>query len=191
MAEFASKGIAGTALGLGISGTALSLLNNGGNGVLGNLFGNNNNNVVSQLQAENAMLKAENSCEVKAKEVYMQSLADNNNLRNELYAFIKPLTDEASSNRERVAVLESQVKCGQEKAELREQVLVGKINEVALVTKGKFDCLDQVIKGISDTLYSVAVPTIRNSSVYPGWGETCTHILPCPPTTSTQQSYSK
>lgn len=36
MAEFASKGVAGSGLGLGIAGTALGLLNNGGNGgVLG------------------------------------------------------------------------------------------------------------------------------------------------------------
>lgn len=43
MAEFASKGVAGTGLGLGIAGTALGLLNNnnGGN-ILGGLFGNNN-----------------------------------------------------------------------------------------------------------------------------------------------------
>lgn len=34
MAEFASKGGAGSGLGLGIAGTALGLLNNGGNGVL-------------------------------------------------------------------------------------------------------------------------------------------------------------
>ena len=41
MAEFASKGVAGSGLGLGIAGTALGLLNNGGNGgVLGGLFGN-------------------------------------------------------------------------------------------------------------------------------------------------------
>lgn len=41
MAEFASKGVAGSGLGLGIAGTALGLLNNGGNGggVLGGLFG--------------------------------------------------------------------------------------------------------------------------------------------------------
>ena len=31
MAEFASKGVAGSGLGLGIAGTALGLLNNGGN----------------------------------------------------------------------------------------------------------------------------------------------------------------
>lgn len=53
MAEFASKGIAGSGLGLGIAGTALGLLNNGGNGgVLGGLFGNNNQAVISALQAE-------------------------------------------------------------------------------------------------------------------------------------------
>lgn len=60
MAEFASKGVAGTGLGLGIAGTALGLLNNGGNGLLGGLFGGGNQNVVSALQAENGMLKAEN-----------------------------------------------------------------------------------------------------------------------------------
>ena len=44
MAEFASKGVAGAGLGLGIAGTALGLLNsNGGNGVLGNLFGGGSN----------------------------------------------------------------------------------------------------------------------------------------------------
>lgn len=38
MAEFASKGVAGTGLGLGIAGTALGLLNGNGN-VLGGLLG--------------------------------------------------------------------------------------------------------------------------------------------------------
>lgn len=59
MAEFASKGVAGSGLGLGIAGTALGLLNNGGNGLLGGLLGGGNQNVVSALQAENGMLKAE------------------------------------------------------------------------------------------------------------------------------------
>ena len=54
MAEFASKGVAGSGLGLGIAGTALGLLNNGGNGggVLGGLFGNNNQATISALQAD-------------------------------------------------------------------------------------------------------------------------------------------
>ncbi len=41
MGEFASKGVAGSGLGLGIAGTALGLLNANGNGggLLGGLFG--------------------------------------------------------------------------------------------------------------------------------------------------------
>lgn len=54
MAEFASKGVAGSGLDLGIAGTDLSVLNSSanGNGLLGGLFGNGNQNVVSALQAE-------------------------------------------------------------------------------------------------------------------------------------------
>lgn len=70
MADFASKGVAGSGLGLGIAGTALGLLNNGGNGLLGDLLGGGNQNVVSALQAENGMLKAENYSDKNAKEVY-------------------------------------------------------------------------------------------------------------------------
>lgn len=45
MAEFASKGVAGTGLGLGIAGTALGLMNNGGlGGILGGWGGNGWNN---------------------------------------------------------------------------------------------------------------------------------------------------
>jgi hypothetical protein len=41
--NFASKGVAGAGLGLGIAGTALGLLNNNGGGLLGGLFGNGMN----------------------------------------------------------------------------------------------------------------------------------------------------
>lgn len=65
MGEFASKGVAGTGLGLGIAGTALGLLNGGGNnccgnngGILGNLFGGNNcNNCCNTETKESAMLR--------------------------------------------------------------------------------------------------------------------------------------
>lgn len=100
MGDYASKGVAGTGLGVGIAGLSLGVLNsaNNGNGLLGGLFGNGNGNVVSQLQAENAMLRAENYSDKNSKEVYMQSLSDNRNLRDEMYAFIKPLADEAANN---------------------------------------------------------------------------------------------
>jgi hypothetical protein len=60
---WASKGLAGTALGFGIGGAALSLLNgNGcGGGLFGNLFGNHgcNGGMVSALQAQVSKLEAE------------------------------------------------------------------------------------------------------------------------------------
>lgn len=61
MAEFASKGVAGTGLGLGIAGTALGLLNGNGNGVLGGLLGggNNTDQKISTLEAMLAQEKAE------------------------------------------------------------------------------------------------------------------------------------
>ena len=52
MGDYASKGVAGSGLGLGIASTALGLLN--GNGL--NLFGNNQ---TSALQSEIAQLKSE------------------------------------------------------------------------------------------------------------------------------------
>lgn len=83
--EFASKGVAGTGLGLGIAGTALGLFNNNGNGLLGGLFGNNYNchenmpinryelnqeSSISKLESENALLKANIYGDQKLLEVY-------------------------------------------------------------------------------------------------------------------------
>lgn len=129
MAEFASKGVADSGLGLGIAGTALGLLNNGGNGggVLGGLFGNNNQATISALQAENYSDK-------NAKEVYMQSLTDNRRPRDETFAYLKPLADESANNRVELAKLQAELKCCCEKQELREQIVLGKFNELALTT---------------------------------------------------------
>lgn len=154
MAEFASKGVAGSGLGLGIAGTALGLLNNGGNGngLLGGLFGGGNQNVVSALQAENSMLKAENYSDKNAKEVYAQSLADNRRLRDETFAYLKPLADESANNRVELAKLQAELKCCCEKQELREQIVLGKVNELALTTQAKFGCIDQTIAGMMGTI---------------------------------------
>lgn len=54
--EYASKGVAGTGLGLGIAGTALALLENNG-GLLGGLLGGGNK--TAELMAENTLLKAQ------------------------------------------------------------------------------------------------------------------------------------
>ena len=83
MAEFASKGVAGSGLGLGIAGTALGVLNGG----LGNLFGGlgncgcSENNLINryELELENkivnkdteiALLKSNIYTDQKIAEVY-------------------------------------------------------------------------------------------------------------------------
>lgn len=169
MAEFASKGVAGAGLGTGIAGLALGVLNssNNGNGLLGGLFGGGNQNVVSALQAENGMLKAENYSDKNAKEVYAQSLADNRRLRDEAFAFIKPLADESANNRVELAKLQAELKCCCEKQELREQIVLGKVNELALTTQAKFGCLDQTIAGMVGTLGKITDTIVPMSAICP------------------------
>lgn len=166
--EYASKGVAGTGLGLGIAGTALALLNNNGccngGGLLGNLLGGNRcscgNNMaafaesqyVSQLQAENARLKSENYSDKVAKEVYAQSLADNRTLRDEVMAFIKPLADEAVNNRVNLATLAAEQKCCCEKQALQAEITAGKINETALALNGKIDTQAAINNGTFNSL---------------------------------------
>lgn len=153
MAEYASKGAAGTALGLGIAGTVglVNQLSGCNGGVLGGILGGNccNRGVgvggraevqhVSALQAENGQLKAENYSDRTSLEAYKQTVADNKELRTEMYAFIKPLSEEAANNRVTIARLEEQIKCAGEKAELREQVIQGQLREQGLALNGKID----------------------------------------------------
>ena len=150
MGDYASKGVAGTGLGLGIAGTALSLLNNGGwgNGLLGGLFGNNyagrlgfgvELQYVSQLQAENAMLKSENYSDKVAKEVYQQTRIDNAALKSEM----KELMD------------------------LREQIVLGKVNEVATVTKCNLDQINDSIAALANVVSGVTKTVIPTTAICP------------------------
>ena len=74
MAEFASKGVAGSGLGLGIAGTALGVLNGG----LGNLFGGMNNCVCSEnnyinryeLEMENKIVSKDSEIALLKSNIY-------------------------------------------------------------------------------------------------------------------------
>ena len=56
MGEFASKGVAGSGLGLGIAGTALGLLNaNGNGGLLGGLLGGGYQEAQQKCEAEETL----------------------------------------------------------------------------------------------------------------------------------------
>lgn len=167
MGEFASRGVAGSALGLSIAGTALGLLNGNGNGILGGLFGNGMNQyaqgaaqaVLSEKDATIARLMSEKYADKVGVDVYAQSRRENQDLSDRLLGnWIKPLSQEAAANRERIAVLETQVNCDREKAALREQILTDKIecvsreaaHGIANVGAG-LASLRQVVDGITVT----------------------------------------
>lgn len=165
MGAYASKGVANTALGISIGSGVLALLQNGG---LSNILGGGNQ--LAALQAENAMLKAENYSDKVGKEVYEQTRAENAAQKAELMGYIKPLAEEAANNRVNIASLQEQLKCCCEKQELREQILIGKINEVALASNGRFASLEQTIQSLSGQMGSFGALTkmiIPLSSVCP------------------------
>jgi hypothetical protein len=168
MGEFASKGVAGTGLGLGIAGLSVGLLNNGGNGLLGGLFGNNNGGQVSALQSEVAMLKAEKYSDKNMADVYGAIRGEYKDL---LEKWITPLSDEACRNRERIAVLETQVKCENEKALLREQIvreqLNRRIDQCCCETNGRINQLNQSVAGLSQTLNSITSTVIPRTAICP------------------------
>lgn len=169
MGEFASKGVAGSGLGLGIAGTALGVLNSSnGNGLLGGLFGNNNCGQVSALQSEVAMLKAEKYSDKNTADVYSAVRGEYKDL---LEKWITPLSDEACRNRERIAVLETQVKCENEKALLREQIvreqLNRRIDQCCCETNGRINQLNQSVYQMSQTLGSITTTVIPRTAICP------------------------
>lgn len=85
----ASGGVGGTALGLSIGALSLAALQgNNGNGILGNLFGNNcaSNNQVSALMAELAKEKSERYTDQVGTEVYKQFAKERNETQAQISA---------------------------------------------------------------------------------------------------------
>lgn len=83
--EYASKGVAGSGLGLGIAGTALGLLNGGLNGVLGNgNCGCSENHMVNryELAQESRISKLESEIALRDANIY------NDQKLLELYKYI-------------------------------------------------------------------------------------------------------
>lgn len=79
--QYASRGVAGSGLGLGIAGTALGLLNGGLNGILGNGCGNAWNNCCSEnnmvnryeLSQESKISKLESEIALRDANIYNDS----------------------------------------------------------------------------------------------------------------------
>ena len=82
--DYASKGVAGAGLGLGIAGTALGLLQNG---TLGNILGGCGNgcgsdHMVTRYEAQQSARIAELETEVKLRDANVYTLGEVNKLRD-------------------------------------------------------------------------------------------------------------
>lgn len=170
----------GAALGTSIPALALAAIPylTGGNGLggLGGLFGGGNAAVLAggtaaamaEKDAKIAQLTAEKYSDNQDAATYKQTLSDNRILRDELYAFIKPIAEESAANRERVAVLEAQVKCEAEKAALREQIFQQKIDLEA----SKRECCCEknaaAIAAVASIVAQITKVGVPNEALCPG-----------------------
>ena len=172
MGDYASKGVAGTGLGLGIAVTALGLLNNNGGNVLGGLLGGGSNKM-SELLAENSMLKSENYSDKVAKEVYAQTVADNNALKEEMFKFIKPISDQVVQNQVDSAVLKAQIEKDKEIAKLQMEncccQINGKIDMVASTSACGIAQLSNVVSGITKTIVPISSVCPQPMPQYNSW----------------------
>lgn len=158
MAEFASRGVAGSGLGLGIAGTALGLLNANG-GLLGGLFGNNNCGC-----SENQMVnRYELGQESKIAELQSQiALRDANTYNDQkLLEVYKYFDGELKDIRKNI--------CANDKA----QAIINAKFESAV------DVLGSQVSSISATVSGLTRTIIPNSNVCPGWGNVCVSSTGC------------
>ena len=149
MAEFASKGVAGSGLGLGIAGTALGLLN-GNNGLLGGLFNGNNcacsenmtvsryelgqESKIAELQSQIALRDANTYNDQKLLEVYKYFDGELKDVRATICA-----------NDKMQAVINAKFESG-------------------------LDVIGSQVASINATISGLTKTVIPNSNVCPGWG---------------------
>ena len=155
MAEFASKGVAGSGLGLGIAGTALGLLN--GNGLLGGLFGNNccsENTPVSryELGQESRIAKLESDIALRDANIY------NDQKLLEVYKYfdgeLKDVRKTMCANEKAQAVVNAKFESG-------------------------IDILGSQVSSITNTIANLTKTIIPNANVCPGWGNVCVQSTGC------------
>lgn len=177
--RYASKGMAGSALGLAIGGLSAALLQGSNNGgILGGILGGNNcapqmaaMGVMAEKDARIAQLEARQYSDEQDAKLYQATRSENEKLANQLMAFITPLSQEAASNRERVAVLEAEMKKNGEIADLREKLvrseLGAKIDTVAQTCGCGIAQLNNAVAGINNTLNQITHLVVPRTAICP------------------------
>jgi PPE-repeat protein len=176
MAEFASKGVAGAGLGLGIAGTSLALLNGG----LGNIFGTNTaNNVVADEVATTIPFVAGAMANGFGRNTTAQECFENTYVsQHEL-----DMQNDCSQKDATIAKLESEkytdsvglevYKYFDEQLKTLNQKLCDSNKDQAVINaqvESGLNVQNSQIASLSNTLASITKTVIPNASVCPGWG---------------------
>lgn len=160
MADFASKGVAGSGLGLGIAGTALGLLNNGVGGILGMNpncgygygygFGVRPVSQFELTQAEK-ISALESGIALRDANIY------NDQKLLEVYKYVdgelKDIRKTICANEKAQAVINAKLESG-------------------------LDVLGTQVASINNTLCKLTKIVIPNSSLCPGWGDVTVTVTP-------------
>ncbi len=139
MGDYASKGVAGSGLGLGIAGTALGLLNNGG---LGGLFGGNGQNVIAEKDSKIAKLEAEKYSDASNIELYKQ-------IKSELK---ETIANERATYKEFNSLQEKLFKSELEKQSMLTAQGIQGLQAQINCTNNHLNCLQTVVNGITKTI---------------------------------------
>ena len=147
MAEFASKGVAGSALGLGIAGLSVALLNGGLGGLGGILGGGKTNANVASLNTKLAELHAEKYSDKVGIEVFKASRESDAKTNARFEEIARTIAD----------------------MRVREAQTAGKIDLVAATANQGIAANSAAIACVQNTVAGVAKIVVPNSSICPGW----------------------
>ena len=160
MAEFASKGVAGSALGLGIAGLSVALLNGGLGGGLGGILGGGNNAYVDSLNSKIAELNAEKYSDKVGIEVFKAARDSDAKINARFEEVARTIAD----------------------MRVREAQTAGKIDLVAATATQGIAANSAAITCLQNTVSSITKIVVPNSSICPGYGNVT--ITPAATTTA-------
>lgn len=183
--NYASKGLAGTALGLAIPGTvalANQLFNNNGmnGGLLGGLFGGNNNWMQqewmqtqnSQLQSRVTGLEALLASNKNTSDVYVAMRNETQALGDRLLEkYINPMATEIANNKVEMARQDEQIKAMKENYDLKIQLeterLHRRIDNCCCETNGRINNLTNTVMAQGRILDSITNTVIPRTAICP------------------------
>lgn len=177
MGEFASKGMAGTALGFGIGGTALGVLSGG----LGNLLGNLGN-AQPAAQAAQAATVADMGAATAAMAAMLAA-----NGRNGTCSEDHTINRYEAQKDARIAELETEVKLRDANTYTDQKMLDmykyfdGELKAIRqnlcdqavwnATQTSTISCMGQQLAALQNVMQNLTKVVIPNGSVCPGWGE--------------------